>query len=747
LNTPDQRQKVKSRKWRRRIVIASIFFIFFNILNILRNSYHKERTETGNGSGLVLNFNGGDVSYNPFPKKIKFRSGDDIHWSKKDLNDSDWVLIEPELKMTKKESEIFKGIAWFRIHFSIDKKYLQNALSIKLEHYGASEVYLDGDSLHFVGNVSADPALEETEMPKVPVLFSLTDTLEHVIAVRYSNHRYLQNFNSLKEPQAGITFLFQADATQPFLYVISGERVTFWFVVLFVFFLTLALVHLLLFAFYPKMRENLYYALFVLLFAGIMMAPYCLFETTSPPVYLRIKYYYVLLILLFMSSVGTCLYSLFRPSHWKKMMLIQGVLSLVSLIAFYTEILVSFNGTLIFSSALFMCIEAVRTVIYAIRKKMLGSSIIGAGVMTFFLFIFILIVDAVVIGDLSFDFDEDVGQYIFILVFMCIISIPLSMSIYLAYVFAFTNRNLEEKLVEVEELSARSIAQEKEKQQILSDQNVTLEKQVTERTLEIVEQKKVIEEKNKDIIDSINYAKRIQSAMLPEESVFKNIFTNSFILYQPRDIVSGDFYYAAELNGDKLIVAADCTGHGVPGALMSMVGCNIIQKLSNENEISDPKLLLETLHTELRSALKQNIPGSVNRDGMDLAAVLIRKNDILFSSANRPVIWFDHKNELKELKPTKTPVGGSHIEKVDLQLISLDKKEVKQLFLFSDGFADQFGGPEGKKLMVSKFKLWLNQIISLGSEEQLKFLTENFANWKNTNEQVDDVMVIGIKVM
>ena len=136
----------------------------------------------------------------------------------------------------------------------------------------------------------------------------------------------------------------------------------------------------------------------------------------------------------------------------------------------------------------------------------------------------------------------------------------------------------------------------------------------------------------------------------------------------------------------------------------------------------------------------------MNRDGMDLAAVLIRKKDIVFAGANRPVIWFDHKNEMHELKPTKTAVGGSHIENVTVESLSLKKEDVQQLFLFSDGFADQFGGPEGKKLMVSRFKLWLNQIISLNSDEQLLFLEKNFLDWKKTIEQVDDVMVIGIKV-
>ncbi|MBA3665310.1 MAG: SpoIIE family protein phosphatase, partial [Bacteroidetes bacterium] len=269
---------------------------------------------------------------------------------------------------------------------------------------------------------------------------------------------------------------------------------------------------------------------------------------------------------------------------------------------------------------------------------------------------------------------------------------------------------------------------------------------VTERTYEIREQKKIIEEKNKDIIDSINYARRIQAAMLPEESFFKSVFESSFILYQPRDIVSGDFYYAAELNGKKLLIAADCTGHGVPGALMSMVGSNIINKLTHENSIVDPKTVLESLHTQLRQALKQDQKGSANRDGMDVSAVLITANEIIYAGANRPLIYFDELGQLTEIKATKTPIGGSHIEKVNIEQHAIAKNKVKQLFLFSDGFADQFGGPDGKKLMVSKFKLWLSQIAPLPVEEQHHFLLTEFTKWKKDTEQVDDVMVIGVKV-
>jgi serine phosphatase RsbU (regulator of sigma subunit) len=192
-------------------------------------------------------------------------------------------------------------------------------------------------------------------------------------------------------------------------------------------------------------------------------------------------------------------------------------------------------------------------------------------------------------------------------VIVALLSIPLSMSIYLAYDFSQTNRNLQKKLVEVEELSAKTIAQEKEKQEILSQQKEVLEIQVEERTREVVQQKKVIEEKNKDITDSINYAKRIQDAILPSEEQIKKMLPESFVLFKPKDIVSGDFYFFAETGGRVIAAAVDCTGHGVPGAFMSMVGANHLKRIVTEQKITDTSKILDELHRQVLHSLNRDI--------------------------------------------------------------------------------------------------------------------------------------------
>ncbi len=736
---------IKRKKIRTAVLIASLFFIFFSMLSILRNKYGpKTSRQNDNERAVQINVNGDKNFSDPLPAEWKFCAGDNKSWANINFNDSEWKTLPLFLDVRKETTKFFNGIGWFRCGFKIDSLLINKVFALKLEHLGASEIYLDGKFIGGFGTVSSMPSLEKTLRPFNPLLISITDYGQHTLAVRYSNHSYFSNYKKYDEKQAGIKITFFAEANSFYNDLAGTEIILFWFILLFGFFITLSLVHLLIYLFYRKQIQNLYYSIFVFVYALLALAPYMFMKISNPQLWLGFQQNIIFVFTFFFLSIVACLHSIFKPNLWKKMFILQALLSLIIIVIYFSNILHAFEGTLIFILVLFTIIESVRTVIVGIRKGFPGAGIIGTGVLTFFLFIGILLIDAFITESLGFNLDTSV--YLFTLVFISIISIPLSMSIYLARNFALINNDLSQKLNEVQNLSAKSIEQEKEKQHILENQNITLEKQVTERTFEITEQKKIIEEKNKDIIDSINYAKRIQSAMLPDEAAFKTIFNNSFVLYMPRDIVSGDFYYATEINENKLIIAADCTGHGVPGALMSMVGCNIINKLTHENKIIEPKIILETLHTELRQALKQDLNGSVNRDGMDVVAVLINNKNVIYASANRPLIYFDSKNQLQELKATKTPIGGSHIEAVNIEQHFLPIENIKQLYLFSDGFADQFGGPDGKKLMVSKFKLWLNQIINLEVAEQHNFLENNFAAWKKESEQVDDVMVIGIKL-
>jgi serine phosphatase RsbU (regulator of sigma subunit)/lipopolysaccharide biosynthesis regulator YciM len=274
---------------------------------------------------------------------------------------------------------------------------------------------------------------------------------------------------------------------------------------------------------------------------------------------------------------------------------------------------------------------------------------------------------------------------------------------------------------------------------------------------------KEIELKNKDITDSINYSKHIQDASLPSMELKRQLFPDSFILFKPKDIVSGDFYwFNNSQSGDvnkRIIACCDCTGHGVPGALMSMIGNNILNQIVNEKEITSPAQILNNLHKEVRKALKQE-EQSGTKDGMDIALItFISETEIEYAGAQRP-LWIikkidneelaidsDLSKQLIEIKPDKFSIGGLQSEserKFTEHKISLNKGDC--IYIFSDGIVDQFGGNEGKKFMTKNFKQLLLSINSKPMVEQAVLLKRTIEEWKGNRDQIDDILLIGIRI-
>ena len=272
-----------------------------------------------------------------------------------------------------------------------------------------------------------------------------------------------------------------------------------------------------------------------------------------------------------------------------------------------------------------------------------------------------------------------------------------------------------------------------------------LEEQVVARTVEIVRQKEIIEQKNKDITDSIRYAKKIQEAVLPLGENLQSHLSDSFIFYRPKDIVSGDFYWFNSV-GSKLIVAAvDCTGHGVPGALMSMIGNSLMKETVVHHGITDPAAIINELNKEVANSLKQKHSAFSDHDGMDIGVMCVDLDSyqVCYAGANRPMyLW--QEGGLKVIKGNPYPVGGIFEGK---NFVNTDFKVNKgdRGFLSSDGFADQFGGPYGKKFMSASFKNLLGTTCSMDINEQKRALINSFDQWKGGLEQVDDVLVIGMQ--
>lgn len=263
-----------------------------------------------------------------------------------------------------------------------------------------------------------------------------------------------------------------------------------------------------------------------------------------------------------------------------------------------------------------------------------------------------------------------------------------------------------------------------------------------------------IENKSRSIMDNISYSKRIQDAMLPSIPAMQQLFNELFVLFLPKDIVSGDFYWSAEVNGRKLIACCDCTGHGVPGALMSMICNNILNHVVIEDEITSPDQILNKVHLGVRKALKQDKQHR-SMDGMDVALIsLYTESDnyyLQYAGANRP-LWIITKGDdgnplLIETKPDKHSIGGYQTE--EQRIFTLHTIPIKKgdcIYMTSDGYADQFGGKEGKKLMTKRFKDLLLQNHKSAMVQQKLVLFETYDTWKANYEQVDDVLVIGIRI-
>ncbi len=271
-----------------------------------------------------------------------------------------------------------------------------------------------------------------------------------------------------------------------------------------------------------------------------------------------------------------------------------------------------------------------------------------------------------------------------------------------------------------------------------------LEELVKARTIEVLQQKEALEAQNRDIRASIQYAKSIQDAMLLSEEDILAILPEAFVFLKPRDIVSGDFYWIGKVQNKTLIVAADCTGHGVPGAFMSLIGNDLLNEIIRIQECTNPKIILEYLHKGIRNSLKQAQNNS--RDGMEMAVAVAdhEAQTLTFAGAGLPIIYC-YEDKMYYLKGNMFGVGGSQNPediKFENHLIPCQNTI---FYLYSDGYQDQFGG-ENRKYMSKRFKEFLYQIHKLPLQEQRSLVEQNLKNWQTDYKQVDDILVIGFRV-
>lgn len=291
--------------------------------------------------------------------------------------------------------------------------------------------------------------------------------------------------------------------------------------------------------------------------------------------------------------------------------------------------------------------------------------------------------------------------------------------------------------------------------QKLRHDRMQLEKMVNEKTHQLQEEKAVVEkirlqleEKNKDMLDSINYAKRIQEAILPSKELISKTFPEAFIYYKPKDIVSGDFYWFAETDNYYFIAAVDCTGHGVPGAFMSLIAATLLNEIVVDKQVSIPSHILYKLNSFIIEALKQDTNENSAKDGMDMSLCRIdkEKKSLVFAGAARP-LYHVRNGELVDYKGQGYPIGGHYgLMNLSYESTEIEIQKGDMFYIFSDGYADQFREGDKKKFSSRRMKELLAQLFAENIEKQEELLDKAHNDWKGSSDQVDDVLVIGVRI-
>lgn len=730
---------------RKTYFILSFFLLFF--LFGLNNNHLFAQTGFGN---LVTPDN--------YKKEIdldtlyKYKFGDDPSWASPEFDDSAWRSVLADSTDNDTLFRKYEGILWFRGKFKVDSTLANNPFTIEILPFGACEVYFDGKLVKTLGKVASkkEDFRSAFSMNTTMIPVALNGRTEHSIAIRFAKFKEEQKgtivFNGNGDHRAFGSSLYDSETA-------LEEESDFHQISVIVVFATifgvLGFFHMVLFIYYYKNRANLYYSLFSFMLFAVFFGVYQLLAGKNPDATSKI----MLLETIAVYTVPLFFLSILYEIFYRKLLKLFWVLALMILIGLLC--IFSFNENaigmiLIISFLIIAVIETIRVFIKAIVNKKDGARI--------FLFGLLFPVFGIIVLSLLSSFFETIGftksstlidksmgaffGYSFLL------SASLSMTFYLARDFARMNKKLQSQINEIRKLFDKTVEQDNERKKILENQNEKLEQMVTIRTDEVVRQKAEIESKNRDIIDNLRYAKRIQEAILPEIKLIYQTLQNSFIIYLPKDIVSGDFYSFAQKNNKVIIAAADCTGHGVTGAFMSMIGTSLLNQIINENGVTQPAQILTHLNSGIKEALKQSEGENELHDGMDIALCSLDLDNykLVYAGANRP-LWLFKNGEMGLIKPTKSAIGGHQSgEREEFSDHEIQLAKGDTIYLFTDGYPDQFGGPEGKKMLSKHFREVLKQIQPLSMKEQEKQLLDHFRQWKGNYEQIDDVLVIGVRL-
>lgn len=685
---------------------------------------------------------------NYFNDQWKFKEGDDSAWAQSGFNDSTWEETNSDFYVNENFGKKFKGIGWFRLHVIADSTIVGVPLAMMIKQLGASEIYLDGKRIKTFGKINGADSSVYFNPQELPFVFIIPTDGEHVFAVRYANYNAEKNFRKYMQPFAGFRVMLGFSDHQITRKDERSTIITFVLMLLCGIFFALCLIHLFLFFYYRADYSNLFFSVFMFCIAALFLVGFIAYAGSSSEFVLKCTSLISPLLLVASVSLSGFINTLFNKK--KLAFKINVVVAAATLIIRLAG--VQLYASLTMGLIIAVSIQAIFSIVIAMVRRVKGVRIIGSGILfsvMIFLFLFVLAISEG--GDFDLNDSTVLGQILILLLALSILSIPISMSIYQAWRFAGINKDLAEQLVQVKTLSEKTIEQEQEKQLILENQKTELETKVKERTAEVVHQKEIVEEQNKEIRDSIQYALRIQTAILPPGKIVKQYLENSFVLYKPKDIVAGDFYWMTTTENNAVLVAAcDCTGHGVPGALVSVVCHNALNRAVREFALSQPSLILD----KTSELLQENFSSSDEdiKDGMDVSLLLLKNRiaeneiEIEWAGANNSLwILLNDANEIEEIKADKQPIGKTeNFKPFNNHQIKLQKGD--SVYLFTDGFADQFGGTDTKKLTRKKFKELILSIRNIEMSEQGKALEKFIDDYKKNTTQTDDILVMGIKI-
>jgi len=660
---------------------------------------------------------------------------DDSHWSETSKKTS--------IKYLDSLSAHPPFIIWLRTQFLVEKKLHNRILALNIVVRDACEIYLDGKKIKTIGTLHSknNSGISGFSLKPIPIPIIL-DSGMHVLSVRYSYFSTANTGQAIQFDVMGdaIGLKVQISTIERALEELADTSDTFIFAFFSGLFITLSLLHFILFLFYRQNRTNLYYSLFTLFLFIIFFGIYKVTSGSDLGTSITIGKLDVGAILYIPLLFIAILYQIFYKRMLIYFWILGSAVTIGILLLGFSEIQ-NTGAVFVTLYLLLSIIEILRIYFTAWRKKKEGAGIFLFGILvppvgTAFLAILSSILKSVESNGLAATIDGSLSGFFG---YTMLLSVSVSMTIYLAKEFSRINQKLSQQITEIQHLFQKTISQESERKKILENQNIELDKKVKERTSELAQ-------KNRDILDNLKYAQRIQSAILPETSLIYQVLTDSFILYRPKDIVSGDFYTFSQKDGKVIITAGDCTGHGVTGAFLSMIGISLLNQLVNESGITEPAQILNHLNNGIIAALKQK--SNEVSDGMDIAICSfdLNKKSLEYAGANRP-LYMVRNGEITEIKPDKLAIGGFRLN-IEAVFTNHQFKlqEGDLIYIFSDGFADQFGGEHGKKLLSKRLREKLISMREKPMSEQQKLLAQYFDEWKGNFEQVDDVLLIGIRV-